>query len=70
MYNFEYFNKYSWLFWRHVNFNVSVMLIIYMFEKEKKEFLAFFENRESSIQDTKWELRSDFWTSAESLSHS
>ena len=37
MYNFDYFNEYSWLFWRHVNFNLMVIISIYMFEKEKKK---------------------------------
>ena len=34
MYNFGYFNKCSWLLWRNVNFNLSVILLIHMFEKK------------------------------------
>ena len=40
MYNFDYFNKYSWLFWRHVKFNLSVILLIYMFGKKNKSQMS------------------------------
>ena len=69
--DFDYFNKYSWLFWRHVNFNLSIILLIYMLEIRKKYSISLLKCSILSISSRacfnislisvwKWELESEF----------